>query len=157
MFGISPSTLHAFLKVTDDSNFTMAPAHSRLQYAALHCDRGDANLHSMVARFEDIPDLEDRELSVAELAELQNEREFERQRADELATSQRREQVLEFVDDIISSHVLEDTAKGYMNSNVHMLLYLCLLRSDYLSDYALQIFNSGIFALTAEPGVSQQN
>jgi hypothetical protein len=65
--------------------------------------------------------------------------------------------VSKFVDDIISSPVLEDTAKGYMNSNVHLLLYFRLVRSDYLSDYALQIFNSGIFALTAEPGVSQHN
>jgi hypothetical protein len=63
--------------------------------------------------------------------------------------------VSKFVDDIILSPVLEDTAKGYMNRNVHMLLYFHLLRSDYLSDYALQTFNSGIFALTAEPGVSQ--
>jgi hypothetical protein len=61
----------------------MAPAHSRLQYEALHCNRGAANLRSVVTRFEDIHDLEDHELSVAELAELQNEREFERQRADE--------------------------------------------------------------------------
>jgi hypothetical protein len=65
--------------------------------------------------------------------------------------------VSKFVDDIISNPLLEDTTKGYIKSNVHMLLYFRLLRSDYLSDYALQIFNSGIFAQTAEPGVSQHN
>jgi hypothetical protein len=68
----------------------MAPAHSRLQDGALCCDCSSSSLRSMVARFEDIPDPEDRKLYVAELAELQNEREFERQRADKVVTSQRR-------------------------------------------------------------------